>query len=211
MDPQGKKSVSRLKPRTFPYHEVLPYETESREEVLAHLDHIITNLYAAIKGDDLIGVIGRSVGSATVHWTRELTSWIELKFDMPMETRITLTRLYFTLALSGVDHPAGEKFVNMFCVLAKDDTFQETVTVDELDLDWKLLVVELKKLVDPQSMTYDGNCIKAFASLSRLAHIARHFIHPNAAMQIMREVLPLVRSKETKGQKLNFDILTIGF
>lgn len=184
--------VTRLHPRTFPYQRILPYETETRSEVLAHLDHIISNLYVAIKGDDLIGVIGRSVGSATVHWTKELMSWIELKFDLPMETRITLARLYFSLSLSGIDHPAGEKFVNMFYVLVKDDTFQDTVTADKLNLDWKLLVIELKKLADPQNMSFDGNCVKAFGSLSRLAHIARQYLDPQASMQIMKEVLPLV-------------------
>jgi proteasome activator subunit 4 len=182
----------RSRPRTFPYSAILPYKTESEAERLAHLNHIITNLYVAIKGDDLKGLVGTSTGSAVTHWTRELRGWLELKFDMPMEIRIKLVKLYYSLALAGSDGAATDKFINMFCMLCKDDQFQEIIRPKDLNLDWKTLIRVMKKLAFPGQSVYDGNVSKQFTSLSRLAHAARTLIDPNATIEILKEVLPEV-------------------
>jgi hypothetical protein len=182
----------RSRPRTFPYRGVLPYKTETPDEEIDHLNHIIGNLYIAIKGDDLKGVVGNTTGSSVTHWTRELRSWIELKFDMPLDTRIKLIKLYYSLALAGVDGSAMEKFINMFCLLCKDDKFQDTVQPADLDLDWRTLVLVMRKLAFPQQSSYDGNISKAFSALSRLAQVARHLIDPHVTLTILKEILPHV-------------------
>ncbi|ANB14183.1 hypothetical protein AWJ20_5142 [Sugiyamaella lignohabitans] len=188
----AKGNSFRSRPRTFPYISALPYECETQEERLEHLDHIIANLYIAIKGDDLKGIIGNSTGPAVYHWTKELRSWISLKFDMPLETRIKLIKLYYSLALAGTDGAAMEKFINMFCLLCKDDLFQDTVKPQDLDLDWRTLVVVMRKLAFPQQSSYEGSISKSFSALSRLAQVARHLIKPELTLQILEEILPHV-------------------
>lgn len=176
--------------KTFKYRQYLPYQTESYQDSLAHLDHIISNLYVSIKGDDLKGVLGNSTATALVHWTRELRSWLELKFEMPFDTRVRLVRLYFALSVAGADGNAIDKFVNMFLTLCKDDHFQNTVTPDQLNLDWDLLTTELKKLSFPHYSTYDGSITKAFSALSRLARLAREFIPPEKTASVLEAILP---------------------
>ncbi|CAN6654883.1 proteasome activator Blm10p [Trichomonascus vanleenenianus] len=182
----------RSRERTFPYQSVLPYSTESDAERQAHLDHIIANLYAAIEGHDLKAVFGvSSAGAGISHWTRELRSWLELKFDMPLSKRIVLARFYYALALSGIETHAMDKCVSMFMYLAKDEQFQDSVKADDLQLDWRLLVREIKKLsLYTNSTCYDGNVAKTFSLLSRLAQVARTFFDPNATLSILREIIP---------------------
>ena len=182
----------RSRPRTYPYFTTLPYTIESQDDRLDHLNHIITNLYLAIEGDELKGVISAATGAAVSHWTRELRSWLELKFDMPLETRIKLIRLYYNLALSGCDFAATNTFVNMFCVLSKDEQFQDTVDHKDLDFDWKLLVRSLKSLAFSPSGHTDQNSDKMFTAFTHLSQVARQYFDPNDTIEILEEILPTV-------------------
>lgn len=184
----------RLRPRKFPYRKLVPYETETEQQCLDNLALIVRNIYMCIKGDDLRGVVGTTATTARGLniWTRELRAWIDIKCDMPLSTRIKLVRLYYNLALCGVDGNPIDKFISMFCILCKDDLFQDTVTPEQLDLDWKLLLTVMKKLAMPQQSSYDGNVSAAFSSLSRLAQMARHFIPASATLEIYQQVLEKV-------------------
>jgi proteasome activator subunit 4 len=192
MDPTRRPQL-RQRSRKFPYQASLPYKTESETEQLAHLNHILNNLYIAIKGDDLKGLIGNSTGSSVVHWTRELRGWMELKFDMPLEIRLKLIRLYFNLSITGSDGNAIDKFVNMFISLCKDDIVQE-IPAREFDLDWKSLVFIMRKLAFPQQSSYNGNITKSFNALLRLAQVARPLVDSSVLMDTLKEILPFVSS-----------------
>lgn len=181
----------RQRTRTFPYQASLPYQTETETEQLAHLNHILNNLYIAIKGDDLKGLIGNNTGSSVVHWTRELRGWMELKFDMPLDIRLKLIRLYFNLSIAGSDGNAIDKYVNMFISLCKDDVVQE-IPASEFNLDWKSLVFIMRKLAFPQQSSYNGNITKSFNALLRLAQIARPLVDSSVLMDTLKEILPYV-------------------
>ncbi|KAK9369687.1 hypothetical protein V1509DRAFT_561786 [Lipomyces kononenkoae] len=173
----------RKRPRTFPYAKLLPFETETEGDRLVHLDHIVENIYIASAAESL------SVGSF-LHWTRELRSWLQLKFDMPVSTRTRLAAIYYELALAqGMTLPASEKFATMFVHLAQKRAF---VDRSQLTLDWRLLFRELKRIAFPNHWSSAiRHHEKDFESLTKMGFIARRFFTPESTLEILEEVLPL--------------------
>jgi proteasome activator subunit 4 len=103
---------SRSRERTFPYAKLLPYQTESLQEVQDNLRIILENLYVSVSSGDF--------SPGVVHWTRELRGWMGLKFDMPKDVRVALVQLYYDLALApGLDNALSERFASTFMVLTK--------------------------------------------------------------------------------------------
>ena len=104
--------LSRHRPRTYPYFRYLPYDVEDETERQQNFDEILKHLYIAVEAGDF--------SPGAVHWTRELRSWLELKFDPTREQRTKLVRLYYELALApGIDVAVVERFSSMFMVLTK--------------------------------------------------------------------------------------------
>lgn len=102
----------RNRPRTYPYFRTLPYEVETEQRRQDDLAEILKYLYIAVEAGDFT--------PGAVHWTRELRSWLSLKFDPTKEQRIKLVKLYYELALApGVDPSVAERFASMFMLLTK--------------------------------------------------------------------------------------------
>ena len=108
MDMSYKKYRNR--PRTFPYFAYLPYEVEDEARRQKDLADILKHLYIAIEAGDFT--------PGAIHWTRELRSWLSLKFDPTKEQRIKLVKLYYALA-PGVEPSVSERFASMFMLLTK--------------------------------------------------------------------------------------------
>jgi proteasome activator subunit 4 len=103
---------NRSRPRTFPYFEYLPYKAEDPSERVENLNTCLKHLYIAISAGDF--------APGAVHWTRELRGWIQLKFEIPRDTRIKMVNLYYELALApGLDYLVAERFASMFMTLTK--------------------------------------------------------------------------------------------
>ncbi len=106
--------AKRNRPRTFPYFATLPYPVEDEAQRQENLAEILKHLYIAIQASDFT--------PGAVHWTRELRSWLSLKFDPTKEQRLKLVQLYYELALApGIDPGVGERFASMFMLLIKYD------------------------------------------------------------------------------------------
>jgi len=104
--------VRRNRPRTYPYFRTLPYEVEDEARRQRDLSEILKHLYIAIQAGDFT--------PGAVHWTRELRSWLSLKFDPTKEQRVKLVKLYYELALApGIEPGVGERFASMFMLLTK--------------------------------------------------------------------------------------------
>ena len=102
----------RTRPRTYPYFKNLPYEVEDQATRLRQLNEIINNLYITLEAGDF--------SPGAVHWTKELRSWLTLKFDPPREVRVRLAKLYHELSLApGIDQGVSERFASMFMMLTK--------------------------------------------------------------------------------------------
>lgn len=103
---------SRNRPRTYPYTKYLPYEVEDEARRQRDLQEILKYLYIAVEAGDFT--------PGAIHWTRELRSWLSLKFDPTKEQRITLVKLYFELSLApGIEPSVAERFASMFMLLTK--------------------------------------------------------------------------------------------
>lgn len=185
--------VMRLFPRAFPYQDILPYNTESQGEVLAHLNHIIANLYIAIKSIEPGCTIGSTTNQSVLHWTRELNSWMQLKFDMPLSTRVKLARIYYDLALADFDGYPLDKIVNTFIWLTGEQAFYKYVKPTDLNLKATPLLNFLKSAAF--SSPFHKNRItlsKSFSTMVRLAMEARQFFDPAETLQIYSQILPMV-------------------
>lgn len=102
----------RNRPRTFPYFSYLPYEVEDEARRQHDLAEILKHLYIAVEAGDFT--------PGAIHWTRELRSWLSLKFDPTKEQRIKLVKLYYELALApGIEPSVSERFASMFMLLTK--------------------------------------------------------------------------------------------
>lgn len=102
----------RYRPRTFAYFRQLPFEVEEEPEREAALKNILKNLYIAIKAEDF--------NQGATHWTRELTSWINLKFEMTRALRVKLVKLFYSLALTpGLESSSSDRFLRMVVSLTR--------------------------------------------------------------------------------------------
>jgi proteasome activator subunit 4 len=102
----------RNRPRTFPYFSYLPYSVEDESKRQKDLAEILKHLYIAVEAGDFT--------PGAIHWTRELRSWLSLKFDPTKEQRIKLVKLYYELALApGIEPSVSERFASMFMLLTK--------------------------------------------------------------------------------------------
>lgn len=192
--PKDFSQIYRLKPRVFPYKDALPYKTESSEDTLAHLNHIITNLYIILKSLDSDYAVASTVASGVLHWTRELNSWMQLKFDLPLDLRAKLVKFYYELALSDIDGSTLEKVVNTFIWLCDNDTFHRNIGPSDLNLRIKPLVKSLKdKLISPDPSSLKIGLAQSYQVLCRLSCSARTFFHYRDTEFIFEEIMPLVR------------------
>jgi proteasome activator subunit 4 len=102
----------RNRPRTYPYFKHLPYEVEDEIRRQHDLQEILKYLYIAVEAGDFT--------PGAIHWTRELRSWLSLKFDPTKEQRVRLVKLYYELSLApGIEPSVAERFSSMFMLLTK--------------------------------------------------------------------------------------------
>ena len=103
---------SRNRPRTYPYFKHLPYTVEDEIRRQHDLQEILKYLYIAVEAGDFT--------PGAIHWTRELRSWLSLKFDPTKEQRVKLVKFYYELALApGIEPSVAERFSSMFMLLTK--------------------------------------------------------------------------------------------
>ncbi|KAL9090623.1 MAG: hypothetical protein Q9159_001870 [Coniocarpon cinnabarinum] len=175
---------SRYRPRTFPYQRYLPYSHNDRQ--YDNLEKCIRQLYVAVSAGDFV--------PGATHWTRELKGWLQLKFNLPREDRVRLTKLYYELALApGMDKNAAERFASMFTTLTKRKHYLRVG--EDLYLDWRPLYNELKHLVLPMDTASVISTSSSHARLSprflmKLCSNVQLYVDPKQIPEILNEVLP---------------------
>lgn len=115
----SEQPLRRSRPRTFKYYTTLPYKVEDDARRQNDLSEILKHLYVAVQAGDFT--------PGGVHWTRELRSWLSLKFDPTKEQRVKLVKLYYELSLApGIDPSVTERFSSMLMLLTKYVSIQDT-------------------------------------------------------------------------------------
>lgn len=179
---QGPSS-RRWRPRTFPYRKYLPYKTETEEETDKNLDEILRYLYIAIEAGDL--------SKGAIYWTRELKNWLGLKFDITVDVRVKLVRLYYELALApGVDPSAADRFAGVFMLLTKRKHYLRPGV--DLYLDWRPLYRQLKPLVLPSESAPGMNSAarKNPRTMVKICSFAQQYFDPAETDAMLEEMLP---------------------
>ena len=181
----------RWRPRTFPYRKYLPYQTETQEEADDNLDVILRHLYIAVKAGDL--------SKGAVYWTRELKSWLGLKFDLTLDMRIKLVRLYYELALApGIEPTTTERFASTFMTLTKRKHYLRPGV--DLYLDWRPLLRQLKPIVLPTESAPGMNSAakKSPRMLVKICTFAQPYFDPAETETMLEEILPFFSTSFTE-------------
>ncbi|KAK5944089.1 Proteasome activator BLM10 [Knufia obscura] len=173
----------RNRPRTYPYFKTLPYEVETEQRRQDDFAEILKHLYIAVEAGDFT--------PGAVHWTRELRSWLSLKFDPTKEQRIKLVKLYYELALApGIEPSVAERFASMFMMLTKKKHYLKPRK--ELTLDWRPLFRELKVFVLPgeSGLIQTTNLKRNPKTLNKLCAFAQLYFDSEEIPAILEELLP---------------------
>ncbi|MCJ1312178.1 hypothetical protein MMC25_005852 [Agyrium rufum] len=201
---EDRSTLSRRRPRTFPYFKYLPYQVEDESERQAGLEQILNHLYVAVSAGDF--------APGAIHWTRELRGWLGLKFDLTRKRRAELARLYYELALApGIDASTGERFAGMFMLLTKRKHYLKAG--QDLTLDWRPLFRELKVFVLPTEAGVVGptNIKRNFRSLTKLCGFAQLYFDPTEVPAMLEEVLPYFSTSFSEGAFVVFGLINLLF
>ncbi|KAI0133687.1 hypothetical protein BJ170DRAFT_173414 [Xylariales sp. AK1849] len=191
----------RHRPRTFSYFELLPYPVEEEAQRDAALQGILKQLYIAVKAEDF--------SPGAVHWTRQLQSWLNLKFDMPRELRARLAKLYFHLSLApGLDGSTSDRFSRMVSVLAKRKHLVKPQ--EDLILDWRPIWKEIKSLVLPgEAAAHHSSRRRGLKHLWRLCLQASTYFDPKERRAMLDEVLPYFSTSDLQNAYIVVGTLNI--
>ncbi|KAJ5050539.1 uncharacterized protein L3040_002416 [Drepanopeziza brunnea f. sp. 'multigermtubi'] len=181
----------RYRPRTYPYFQLLPYPVEEEKERNAALTEILTQLYVALKAED--------ISPGALHWTRELKGWLNLKFEITRGLRIKLVQMYYMLAVApGLDWLAAERFESMFRFLIKKKHYLKPG--EDLILDWRPLWKEIKALVLPQeSPPKQGGRKRSYKSIANMCMFASQYFDPRDRQAMLEELLPYFTTSDISG------------
>ncbi|KAG5518001.1 hypothetical protein PMAC_000456 [Pneumocystis sp. 'macacae'] len=160
--------------RTFLYQELLPYKVENKKKQLENLNEIIRNIYTSLAANDF---------SRASIFSKELSSWLNLKFDLPSQIRAKLVSVYYELCTSqGIALDCQKRFESLFLSLTKRHHY---LSIHDVSLDWKPAFLILKRIMFPN----DETCIKAKPS-SDLNNISIIPIIKNARLYFPSEEIP---------------------
>ncbi|KAJ2896893.1 putative proteasome activator subunit 4 protein [Zalerion maritima] len=178
----GSTDKARYRSRTFSYFNQLPFEVEPEETRESALAGILKELYIAVKAEDF--------SPGAVHWTRELSAWLNLKFDLPRELRATLAKLYFHLALApGLESGTADRFAKMLISLTKKKHYLRPG--EDLVLDWKPLWKEMKGLVLPgETAAHQSARKRMHKHLWKLCLHCHQYFDPKERRAMLDEILP---------------------
>ncbi|ORY61541.1 uncharacterized protein BCR38DRAFT_36565 [Pseudomassariella vexata] len=191
----------RHRPRTFPYFDLLPYPVEEEEQRDAALQGILKQLYIAVKAEDF--------SPGALHWTRQLQSWLDLKFDMPRELRGRLAKLYFHLSLApGLDATAADRFSKMVTTLTRRKHLLKPQ--DDLILDWRPLWKEIKSLVLPQEApAHHSARRRGLKYLWKLCLQSNTYFDPKERRVMLEEILPFFSTSDLQNAFIVIGTLNI--
>ncbi|RKF51381.1 Proteasome activator complex subunit 4 [Golovinomyces cichoracearum] len=181
------------RPRTFPYFKLLPYNVEDETERNSALEEILRQLYIAVKAKDIV--------PGALYWTKELRSWMVLKFELTCELRAKLVKLYYMLSLApGIDRTAIDRFESMFRYLLKRKRYLKPGK--DLVLDWRPLWRELKSLVLPhegaQHQSVAGRR-RGHKNITVMCNSASTYFDPRERKAILEEILPYFATSDITG------------
>jgi proteasome activator subunit 4 len=191
----------RYRPRTFAYFKQLPFEVEDEPERDAALHNILKNLYIAVKAEDF--------NQGATHWARELTSWVNLKFEMTRAQRVKLVKLFYSLALTpGLENQAADRFLRMVVMLTRKNHYLKPG--EDLTLEWRPLWEELKPwLLPSETASHQSSKKRSAKQVHKLCTHSNTYFDPSARREMLEEFLPYYGTNDLPNAYIVFGVLNI--
>lgn len=180
---QETQNVGSERQRTFPYFKYLPYDVEDDSVIQSNLDEILKHLYICIEAGDL--------APGALHWTKELRSWLGLKFCMSQDVRAHLVRLYYELSLApGVDSSVSDKFAAFFMILTRRKHYLKPV--EDLILDWRPLYKAIKAFVLPidSGVAQASVAKRNMRTMLKMCTSVQLYADPTTIPELLEDLLP---------------------
>jgi proteasome activator subunit 4 len=186
--PEGQ-DVHRYRPRTFSYMSLLPFEAEAESVRDVALKGILRQLYIAIRSEDF--------SPGALFWSRQLQSWLQLKFEMPRPLRAQLTKMYYHLALApGLENTTAERFVSMVIILTRKYHYLKPGI--DLTLDWRPIWNQFKMLVfSEESGPHSTGRRKPHKQIWKLLTHSKTYFDPRDRKEMLDEFLPFFSTADS--------------
>jgi proteasome activator subunit 4 len=161
-------------------NQLLPYQIDYQAEPVAYLADIKHHLKQSVEQAEF---------TTTAFWTRQLRSYLELKYPLPKADKQLLAQLYYQLLITdGLDMSLLDTFVTMACrLLKKEYEFQP----HDFEWNWRPLYRLIRRSLFPpqRRRILPGQTVDA-SQLIRFIHKARRYFAAGAADEILAELLP---------------------
>lgn len=158
----------------------LPYQIDYQQEPVEYLTDIKYHLQQSIQQAEF---------TTTAFWTRQLRSYLELKYPLIKQDKLILADLYYRLMINdGMDMSLYDTFVSMACRLLKKE---HEFGPHDFQWDWRPLYRLIKRTLFPpqRRRVLPGQSVDA-SQLIRFIHKARNYFTRESTDEILAELLP---------------------
>lgn len=156
----------------------LPYTIEPYAKMLQMLDFILLRITQCVEAKDY--------EPGLVQWDSMLSYWSTLKYPIPKEKRILLTKLYFEICVT----PGMSTQVIAICAegLSNLTRSKKKLSVEDMRLPWKPFYDILRKDLFLTRRQFE--CSQLSWYMGHIADTVRRFFHPAATNEMLATFVP---------------------
>ncbi|KDR84809.1 hypothetical protein GALMADRAFT_217878 [Galerina marginata CBS 339.88] len=160
------------------YAKSLPYSIEPYSRMIEMLDFILLRITQTVEARDY------DVGF--MQWDSMLTYWSMLKYPIPKDRRIKLSKLYFFLSITpGMPTQIVATCADAFKILTRSE---HKITIDDMRLPWKPIYETLKQDLFLTRRQFEYTQLSW--CMGYIADNSRKFFHPAAINEMLATFLP---------------------
>ncbi|KAI6153365.1 hypothetical protein BKA82DRAFT_3971276 [Pisolithus tinctorius] len=156
----------------------LPYTIEPYAKMLQMLDFILLRITQCVEAKDY--------EPGLVQWDSMLSYWSTLKYPIPKEKRILLTKLYFEICVT----PGMSTQVIAICAegLSNLTRSKKKLSVEDMRLPWKPFYDVLRKDLFLTRRQFEYSQLSWY--MGHIADTVRRFFHPAATNEMLATFVP---------------------
>ncbi|KAI1320115.1 hypothetical protein EDD11_002087 [Mortierella claussenii] len=162
-------------------HNILPYGHDLSQEASEMLQNIVHHFGLCLKSEDW--------APGALYWGRQLSDYLDLKYALPLETRVAFAKVFWDLAFApGMDTTMVEIWCQYCRRLIKK---KDLIGPKDLELPWRPVYDLLERTLFPKNRQRALlSESKRMTKVIRLIEHAQRFFPKNATKEILEEFLP---------------------
>lgn len=180
----------------LPRLHALPYEFEKKRSS-AYLDVITFYLYVGAESHDDRDALGGAVGPFISYWTAELNTYLQMKFEIPLDVNTRLCQYYFDFVNSATELSSVELGLNTLRSLLKARRRTDTTASLFIPVDWQRGMKTLHCLISPRNSSFTGDLFRTTSVLATMTDVFRHFVDPSCLEEVFADILSLLKAGST--------------